>query len=293
MRTVEVANFLPGMIAKQYARFVPEQRDVAVYTLFLLERVADLPVMAERIDNSSEPPAVVVIDRYNFFRTGGNGLGKDGIRVRNDQDHSRCTAFKGFRAEVIMLGRFVGHPKVRTVDRKRCYNRTRVIEKKNFLCTERRLVEFNSSFSVSDGQHRLDLSFDNSTHSSSRDKISCEYKNVFKKCSRYFFRSDGIRTKAGSLRAGSIHRTRSAQGVGVTGGGFLGVVGSSPGGGVGYAVGLGDAVGVAVGVGVGSELAAEFPLMAAPINPEIASTQAVNKSALLRFIRLPPYQVVA
>ena len=64
------------------------------------------------------------------------------------------------------------------------------------------------------------------------------------------------------------------------------MVGSSPGVGVGYAVavGLGDTVGVAVGVGVGSALAAEFPLMAAPINPEIASTQAVNKSALRRFI---------
>jgi len=74
------------------------------------------------------------------------------------------------------------------------------------------------------------------------------------------------------------------QGVGVTGGGFLGVVGSSPGVGVGYAVGLGDAVGVAVGVGVGPALAVRFPFRAAPINPDIASTHAVNKSTLRCFI---------
>jgi len=89
-----------------------------------------------------------------------------------------------------------------------------------------------------------------------------------------------MKKRQDDLGACSIRRTRSLQGVGVTGGGLLGVVGSSPGGGVG----LGNTVGVAVGVGVDSTPAFEFPLIAAPINPEIASTHAVNKSALRRFI---------
>ena len=76
------------------------------------------------------------------------------------------------------------------------------------------------------------------------------------------------------------------------------MVGSSPGVGVGYgvSVGVGDGVGVTggvpvgetVGVGVGSAFALELWFIAAPINPEIASIQAMNRSMLRRFMMSSP-----
>src|SRR6185369_8793512 len=127
--------------------------------------------MSERIDNTSEPPSVVVSDRHYLFCSRGYGAGKDGVRIGNDQDHPGGTAIEGLGAEVMMLWRFIRQPELCPVDRKRCYDRTGVFEKKNFLCSECRLVEFECSFAISDRQHRLDLSFDViSTHSSSRDK---------------------------------------------------------------------------------------------------------------------------
>src|SRR6185369_3287149 len=90
----------------------------------LLKRVANLPVMSERIDNTSEPPSVVVSDRHYLFRTRGYGSSKDGVRIRNDQDHPGGTAIEGLGAEVMMLWRFIRQPELCPVDRKRCYDRT-------------------------------------------------------------------------------------------------------------------------------------------------------------------------
>src|SRR5262249_18529130 len=100
------------------------------------DRMTYLPVMPVGINNPSKPPAVIVINGHYLLRTGGDGVRKNGIGIGNDQHQSCCAAIEGFRAEIMMLGRFVRNPKVGTVNREAGDNGTGIFEDKHFLCTK-------------------------------------------------------------------------------------------------------------------------------------------------------------
>src|SRR5215471_539318 len=83
----------------------------------LFERASDLPMMAERVDDASDAPAVLVADGINLFRSGLDGACKSGIRIRNRHDDTHGNSAKGFRAEVVMFGRLVAEPELCSANR--------------------------------------------------------------------------------------------------------------------------------------------------------------------------------
>ena len=80
-------------------------------------RLANLPVVSVRIDDPSQAPAMLVSDWPHGHGSGGNGLGECGVRVIHNHHHTNGSSAKGFRTEVLMFGRLVRYPKLRSVYR--------------------------------------------------------------------------------------------------------------------------------------------------------------------------------
>jgi hypothetical protein len=53
----------------------------------LLELPANFPVVTERIEYSTQPPAVAVPERDHLRRAGRNGTSANGVGVLHDQEH--------------------------------------------------------------------------------------------------------------------------------------------------------------------------------------------------------------
>src|SRR5690349_13433653 len=66
--------------------------------------------MAEGIEDATEPPAVVVSDRQDDFCARGYGTVESNVGVGDGENHAGGAAFESFRAEVVVLRRFVRNP---------------------------------------------------------------------------------------------------------------------------------------------------------------------------------------
>ena len=67
-------------------------------------------MVAVRIDDSSQPPAVLVGDRRNDFCARRDGAGECRVGILDDHHHANRPAAQRFGAEVEMLRGFVGQP---------------------------------------------------------------------------------------------------------------------------------------------------------------------------------------
>src|SRR6266403_5549153 len=79
----------------------------------LAQGLADFPMMAERINDSSDAPAVgLVADLRNDCRPGCDSPFKNGIRVFHDQYHAHRAAAERFGTEIGVTRRLVSEPKL-------------------------------------------------------------------------------------------------------------------------------------------------------------------------------------
>src|SRR5437868_4995869 len=74
------------------------------------ERRPDLPVVAERVDDAAEAPAVLVGDRTHQRRAGGNRALDRSIRVLDGEQQLHRPTAQRLRAEALVLCGLVGDP---------------------------------------------------------------------------------------------------------------------------------------------------------------------------------------
>src|SRR5262245_11105342 len=90
---------------------LPPSRRIAICTLSSwVQRPADLPVVAERVDNATQAPAMGVRDGCNLGCAGRDGLGAYGCGIFNDQEHADRASAERLWAEVQVLRRFLRDP---------------------------------------------------------------------------------------------------------------------------------------------------------------------------------------
>src|SRR5262249_54875666 len=82
-----------------------------------IERTSDFPMMAERIDDAAEAPAVLVTNRSDLLRPSRHGPREHRVRILNDEHHPDRSAAKRLWTEIRVLRRLVGDPKLRSIDR--------------------------------------------------------------------------------------------------------------------------------------------------------------------------------
>jgi hypothetical protein len=80
-------------------------------------RLANLPVVSVRIDDPSQAPTMLISDWPHRHGSGSNGLGECRVWVIHNHHHTNGSSAKGFRTEVLMFGRLVRYPKLRSVYR--------------------------------------------------------------------------------------------------------------------------------------------------------------------------------
>src|SRR5262249_61326741 len=85
------------------------------------QRPPDLPVMAERILDAAEEPAVLPFHRIPPPRAGLDRQLDRRLRVVDDEEHPHRRAAERLRAEGGARGRFVGDPERRAADRELGY----------------------------------------------------------------------------------------------------------------------------------------------------------------------------
>src|ERR1700692_3104548 len=115
---------------------------------------ADFPMVSERIDNSSEAPAILVADGPDNggSRCGGSVAG--GIGILHRHHHAHRTTAERFRTEVRVLWRFVRDPKFRFRNRQPGDHRSTLgVDAEQFTSSEGRLVEQDCPCSVSNREH--------------------------------------------------------------------------------------------------------------------------------------------
>ena len=85
------------------------------------QRLANFPLVSKRIGEPPQPPAVrLILNRVNDARTRCNGPREPHIRIVNrDHDPHRAAAQR-LGTRVVVLGRFIGKPKFRALDRQSC-----------------------------------------------------------------------------------------------------------------------------------------------------------------------------
>ena len=79
--------------------------------------LADLPVVAEGVEDPADAPGVLGPDGADDGGTGGYGSVEGGVGVFGGEDHADCAAVEGLGAEVFVLGGFVGDPEAVAADR--------------------------------------------------------------------------------------------------------------------------------------------------------------------------------
>src|SRR5881628_1948413 len=121
------------------------------------ERAADLPVVAERIDHTTDPPPVRFFHRDNLPGTCRNRPRDHRIRILHCQDHPDRAATQRFRAEVVVGGGLVSEPKLRTSNRQPRHDAAAgIFHPIDLGRPECGLVEFDGSGAVADRQHGRD-----------------------------------------------------------------------------------------------------------------------------------------
>jgi hypothetical protein len=81
-----------------------------------LEWFADLPVVAEGVEDATYAPVVFGIDGADDGGAGGYRAVEGGVGVFDGEDHADGAAVEGLGAEVFVFGGFVGDPEAVAVD---------------------------------------------------------------------------------------------------------------------------------------------------------------------------------
>jgi hypothetical protein len=82
----------------------------------LWEGFADLPVVAEGVEDAADAPGVLGADGADDGGAGGYGTVEGGVGVFGGEDHADGAAVEGLGAEVFVLGGLVGDPEAVAVD---------------------------------------------------------------------------------------------------------------------------------------------------------------------------------
>src|ERR1051326_3534970 len=126
----------------------------------------DLPVVAERVNYSPDPPAeLLVLDRRDHGGTRLNRPFESVVRIFYSHHHPRRTPADGLGAEVEVLGRLVGHPELRTRHGQPGDDRTvAALDAEQLLSPERLPVEFDRPRTSADREHGGDADPRSVTH---------------------------------------------------------------------------------------------------------------------------------
>jgi len=105
--------------------------------------------MTERIDHSTQSPAMFLSYRVDFFRASLSRSKENSVGIVHRQDDSNRAATERFRTEVAMLGRFITEPKLRAVHGKPCYyTSVRPFESKDLKRSECGFIEVNGAGTI-------------------------------------------------------------------------------------------------------------------------------------------------
>src|SRR5262249_36300942 len=84
---------------------------------FLRQRLTNLPMVSERIDDPSDAPPMLITHWPDGSGSRGDCLCESFVRFVHDHHHPGGSPAKGFRAKILVLGRLVRYPKLGAVDR--------------------------------------------------------------------------------------------------------------------------------------------------------------------------------
>jgi hypothetical protein len=118
-----------------------------------LEGFADLPVVAEGVEDAAYAPGVLGSYGADDGGSGGDGAVEGGVGVVDGEDHADGAAVEGLGAEVLVFGGFVGDPEAVAVDGEiRDYGAGGVFVAEDLLGSEGGFVEVDGFGSVADGE---------------------------------------------------------------------------------------------------------------------------------------------
>ena len=86
--------------------------------------MADLPVMAEWINDAAQAPPIRFLHCDDLSGTCHNCLGEEAIGIRHGQDHPNRTTDQRLWTEVAMLRGLVSQPKLRAINGQPRHHRT-------------------------------------------------------------------------------------------------------------------------------------------------------------------------
>lgn len=120
------------------------------------ERPPDLPLVPERVDDSSEPPSVLVVYRRGLSRAGRDRLPGNCFGIVDDEQHPAGCAVDGSRAETPQGGGRRCHPERCFTDSELSDGVVSFTHSVQNRCAERRLVEGDGVAWPVDPELRLD-----------------------------------------------------------------------------------------------------------------------------------------
>src|SRR4051794_28726654 len=82
-----------------------------------LQLLTDLPVVAEWVHHSPQPPSVLVLDRPDNRRSGTDRLFECSVWIFHHHHHTNGSAAQSLGTEVLVVRRFVGDPELGSVHR--------------------------------------------------------------------------------------------------------------------------------------------------------------------------------
>jgi hypothetical protein len=118
-------------------------------------RFADLPVVAEGVEDAADAPAVVVFHGPNDSGAGCDGAVEGGVWVFDGENHADGAAVEGLGAEIFVLGGFVCDPEAVAVDGEIAdYAGGWIFVAEELFGSEGGFVEVDGPGSVADGEER-------------------------------------------------------------------------------------------------------------------------------------------
>ena len=110
------------------------------------ERMADLPAVAERIDELAQSPPVRFMDREDLLGSRREGLREHRIGIRHDQDQPSCGAAQRLRTVMALRRGLIAQSEFRTPDGQPSDDRTRrILHAVSFNRAEGRLLDLKQA----------------------------------------------------------------------------------------------------------------------------------------------------